>query len=257
MDFAALIVRDGDRVTASGRLVRNETGDWFEPPLPVPLIGGVPRRVRPVWRGAVRVAGANFEELTNRFEDDGAIEGFATLTGTWSAGQLTTQRQAIPEHEQGRWPRGVTPPYPAPAGGWPHLVWGRGDDNLHFDLGDLRETGAAVAVTVFRPSKDQAVLVVAAADSAAVEAQLRPQLGELLCVVASKWTQTQLEAVRTHLHAQHDAWNLYQLGVWNGEDGQARIEAKPTRVLSEIASWASTLPAGILFLDPWFHHPAT
>jgi hypothetical protein len=49
----------------------------------------------------------------------------------------------------------------------------------------LRETGAAVAVTVFRPSEDQAVLVVAAADPEAVEAQLRPQLGQLLCVVPS------------------------------------------------------------------------
>jgi hypothetical protein len=35
MDFASLIIREGDRVTASGRVVRNETGDWFEPPVPV------------------------------------------------------------------------------------------------------------------------------------------------------------------------------------------------------------------------------
>ena len=55
MDVEALVVRDGDRVTATGRLVRNDSGDWFEPPLPVALPGGVTRRVRPVWGGAIAV----------------------------------------------------------------------------------------------------------------------------------------------------------------------------------------------------------
>jgi hypothetical protein len=71
---------------------------------------------------------------------------------------------------------------PAPADGWPRLTWKHGN----YDLGDLTDTGAAVTVTTFRPSDDQGVLVVAAADTDAVEARLRPQLGELLCVVASR-----------------------------------------------------------------------
>src|SRR3984957_19618323 len=95
---------------------------------------------------------------------------------------------------------------------------------LHYDLGDLRETGAAVAMTTFRPSEDQAVLVVAAADSDAVEAHLRPQLGELLCVILSKWTKADLEAVGAHLLAHHD-WNLYSWGDTSAEDGQAMITA--------------------------------
>jgi hypothetical protein len=33
------------------------------------------------------------------------------------------------------------------------------------------------------------VLVVAAADRDAVEARIRPQLGERLCVVSSRWTK--------------------------------------------------------------------
>ncbi len=94
MDWDTLVVRDGDRATASGRLVRDQAGDWFEPLLPVAAaaVGGGPRRVRPVSRLAVRVAGADFDELAGRFEDDGAVEGFATLTGIWSAGQLRVQR---------------------------------------------------------------------------------------------------------------------------------------------------------------------
>jgi hypothetical protein len=246
MDFGGLVVRDGDLVTASGRLVRNQAGDWFEPLLPV-AAGGGPQRVRPVSRVAVRVAGADFDELAGRFEDGGAVEGGATLTGIWSAGQLRVQRQAIPSPRDARFPRWVMPPCPAPAGGWPR----HGDKNLHFDLGDLRDTGAAVAVTVFRPDQDQAVFVVAAADPDAVEARLRPQLGERLCVVASRWTTAELDAVRAHLHARHRAWNLLQLGQSTSEDSQACIAAKLTRVLPEIALWAASLPAGILSLDPW------
>ena len=89
----------------------------------------------------------------------------------------------------------MTPPCPPPDGGWPRPAWGPGARNLSFDLGDLRETGAAVAVTIFRPSEDQAVLVVAADDTAAVAARLRPQLGKLLCVVPSRWSRAELDAI--------------------------------------------------------------
>ncbi len=88
------------------------------------------------------------------------------------------------------------------------LVHERCNYNLDYDLGDLTDTGAAVVVTTFRPSENQAVLVVAAADTDAVEARLRPQLGELLCVVASKWTRAVFDAVRAHLDERWERWNL-------------------------------------------------
>jgi hypothetical protein len=96
------------------------------------------------------------------------------------------------------------------------------------------------------------VLVVAAADPEAVEAHLRPQLGQLLCVVPSKWTRAELEAVRAHLHAHCEDWNLYAWGGYTStEDGQAKITASLTRMLPEAAAWADSLPAGILDLEPW------
>ena len=253
MDLDELVVRDGDWVTASGRLVRvrGREDTWFEPPAPVPAVGGS-RVVRPVSPAAVKATGADFGELANRFEDSGTEEGFATLTGIWSAGHLQVGCQAAPAAGDDRRPRWVTPPCPAPADGWP-----RHDASLRFDLGDLRETGAAVEVTVFRPGQGQEVLVVAAADQAAVEARMRPQLGPRLCVVASKWTTAELAAVRAHLHARHRAWNLLRLGQATGEDGQACIAATLTRVPPEIASWAAAQPPGIVSLDPWLQpaHP--
>ena len=266
MDFASLVIREGDRVTASGRVVRNETGDWFEPPVPVPATFSLFRRVRPVWRGSVRIVGANFDdELSGRFGRDGAVEGYATLTGIWTASHLRVEHQALPRFQHRKIPRWKTPPCPPPQGGWPHQTWVYGIKEvqtgeypaaqyvgLDYDLGDLRETGAAVMLTAFRPSEDQAVLVVAAADAEAVEARLRPQLGHLLCVVPSKWTRAELEAVRARLHAHNEDWNLYTWGGYSStEDGQAKITARLTRMLPEVTAWAASLPAGILDLEPW------
>ena len=87
----------------------------------------------------------------------------ATVTGVWSGEQLQVERQTRPKPWP--WPvavpRWATPPCPPPPGGWPIVVQ-RGDVRLEYDLGDLRDTGAAVAVTIFRPGRNQVVLVVAA-----------------------------------------------------------------------------------------------
>src|SRR5215475_16219771 len=96
MEPDLLVLRDGDEVTAWGLLVRNEQGDWFEPPLAVPGIHIGDRSVRPAWSGAVRVAGADFDTLHERIQRDGAVQGWATVTGIWSGDHLQVQRQ-IPQ----------------------------------------------------------------------------------------------------------------------------------------------------------------
>ena len=143
MDFDDLVVGEGDLVTASGRLVRNQAGDWFEPPVWVAAVGGGHQMIRPVSPAAVRIVAADFDELAGRFEDDGTVEGFATLAGIWSAGQLHVQNQVVPGPIDARLPRWLTPPCPAPADGWPRRA-----GNLRFDMNDLLDGGAVVAVTV-------------------------------------------------------------------------------------------------------------
>lgn len=101
MDFAELVVRDGDRVTASGLLLRNARGDWFQPVFPVAAVWRGRRGVRSVWRGAVRVAGADFDAVGNRFELDGSVEGSALVTGMWSGGRLEVEQQTIPPSRPG------------------------------------------------------------------------------------------------------------------------------------------------------------
>jgi len=241
-------VEEGGRATATGCLVRDDQGDWFQPGGRFTAFSAF--RLRPLWRGAVRVTGADFGGLERRVEAGGHVQGWATLTGTWNGGQLQVEEQSAPVSPAAAHPRWETPPCPTPPGGWP-TVTRRGAVELAYDLGDLAESGAAVAATLFRPAEDHAVLVVAAADPATVEAWLRPQLGRALCVVPSRWTKNHLDSVRRHLGEQFESWHLLQLGPVHGEDGQPYIAASLARVRPEIADWAATLPSGILTLTPW------
>jgi hypothetical protein len=250
MEPDLLVLRDGDGTTAWGLLVRTEQGDWFEPPFAVSAIHIGDRAVRPVWSGAVRVAGANFEDLHERIQRDGAVQGWATVTGIWSGDHLRVERQTPQAPEPVRLPNWTVPPCPPPPGGWPDVISG-GDSPLHYDIGDLRVTGALIVLTLFRPAKNKAVLVVAAADRAAVEARLRPQLGDCLCVVPSRWTRAELDSVTSHLHDRHDEWNVSRWGPSSTQDGQPYLTASLTRVLPEIAAWAASLPDGLLVLEPW------
>jgi len=86
--------------------VRNANGDWFEGPVPVPLI--MAPGVRPPVC-AVRVIGANFAEVAERDVHEGDIEGTAVVTGTWTGSALRVQRQVSAtqpdEAEHGYWDR--------------------------------------------------------------------------------------------------------------------------------------------------------
>jgi hypothetical protein len=122
---------------------------------------------------------------------------------------------------------------------------------LIFDPGDLEENGAAVAVTVFRPSVDRQVLVVAAVDVAAVEARLRSQLGNRLCVIPARWTKPQLDTAFGHLQDRWQHWKLYAASPHNDEYGQPSIHARLVRITREIADWIDTCPDGLVTLTPW------
>jgi hypothetical protein len=97
MDWNALVLRAGDPVRAFGRLVHNADGDWFEGPVPIPLI--MTARIRAP-RHAVPLSGANFAELAGRHERNGDVEGTAVLTGTWTGSKLRVEHQ-VPAAQPG------------------------------------------------------------------------------------------------------------------------------------------------------------
>ena len=248
MDWDEFVLRPGDRAGAWGRLVRTAHGTWFDPPLAVSPVLVRPRPVSPPSRLAVPVSGADFTRVAQRYELDGDLEGWATVDGVWSGSELKVDRHSRRQPEPDPTPAWRSPPCPPPPGGWHGANY---TGNLDFNLGDLRDSGAAVTVVKFRPGAGQAVLVVAAADAAAVEARLRPQLGQRLCVVPSRWTKHDIDEVRGQLRRHWEDWNIYLSAVAVSEDAQAFVTASLAQMLPEIAAWAATLPAGILTLKPW------
>ncbi|GAB1644098.1 hypothetical protein KRMM14A1259_45210 [Krasilnikovia sp. MM14-A1259] len=78
----------------------------------------------------------------------------------------------------------------------------------------------AVSIVIFRPSRDQAVLVVAATDVDAATAVLRAQLPNRFCVLPSRWTREELDTVQAHLDAHDDDWHLDTWGPAVDSDGQ-------------------------------------
>jgi hypothetical protein len=250
MDARMLVLDAGTHIRATGRLVRTGAGDWFEPPLPEPAIGYAPGSrpaPRPSKKYAIAVEGADFDHVTQRYERDGSIDGYATIDGVWFQDRIRADRQTD-ELPAPRHPKWSDPPCPAPPGGWPH---GRAGENIDVDYGDLLDTGAAVTTVVFRPSDDQAVLVVAASDIAAVEAQLRPQLPDRLCVVPSRWTRWQLNRAGRHLASMAERWRIYAWGPRCDEHAQAAMSAILVRVTDEIAQWIASQPDGLIAVEPW------
>ena len=241
-----LVFGSGDRVTGWGWLRDMGDGVWFDSPY--------------VWRTgneplmstqAVRLQGA--DPGLAEPGPDGSGLGASRITGVWFGDAIRVEEQSpgrLPGPDRKAWTR---PPCPPPSGGWPAGMNGVQDDNLDFDLGDLQDTGAAVAVVVFRPGPGRAVLVVAASDEAAVERRLRRQLGPRLCVVASRWTRDQLDAASSVLQERMRDWRITSFGRGVDEDGQAWVEVTVSRVLPEMARWAAGVPEGLLHVVSWLH----
>jgi hypothetical protein len=199
---------------------------------------------------AIPVDGADFVHLAHRYDRDGSIEGLTTVYGVWRGDRVRIDRQTDEPLEPSS-PIWSDPPCAPPPGGWPQGTNGGFVDNLDFELGDLEETGAAVTAVIFRPSEDQAVLVVAATDIAAVEARLRPQLRDRLCVVPSRWTREQLDDAQGHLMSMAERWRVWQFGPRCDEQAQATMSATLVQVTDEIAGWVAGQPDGLISLDPW------
>jgi hypothetical protein len=117
VDARYLVFRNGDQIFGQGRLVRTGDGDWFDPPLPVAAIyyrdGPPAPRPSPF---STPVEGADFDAVERRCERDGAVEGYATIYGTWLGNRIRIERQTDEQLDR-RIPSWCDPPCPPPPGG--------------------------------------------------------------------------------------------------------------------------------------------
>ncbi len=165
VDVSQLTVAPGAGVSAFGRVVSAAGAVWFEPPLAVRAIGYLPGREpapRPSGLGVV-VRGVDLAALLELREKDGALEGWAAITGVWQDDELTVTAQSTlrppPTPDPPSW---TVPPCQPPAGGWPS----GSDVPTGFDdaLAALRASGGAVHITMFSPAGRGQVPVACASD---------------------------------------------------------------------------------------------
>jgi hypothetical protein len=249
VDLSGSVLRHGDRVRANGWVVGVDGVTWFGPNYAVPLIFHPPGQQpapRPSWFG-VEVIGVDLTNLARWSGSDDAIEGWATLTGVWRHDRLVvTGQQPIPPRTKHA-PSRVRPPCPPPTGGWPE---GGVDENIDVPT-EVIEQHAVTSVALYRPSRRQVVVVLAAENPSRALAALRARYGARLCVVPSLWSVSQIGDVLSRLRTETRQWLLYTFGPDMTEHGQPFVFADIIRVLPDFAAWARSVPDGLLRVDPW------
>ncbi len=88
MDLRPRVLRDGDVVSANGRIVSPPEGTWFEPLLPTHAIAyAVPPPIQP-HPFAVPLLDVDVHSLPERSEQPGRAAALARIVGVWDAERL-------------------------------------------------------------------------------------------------------------------------------------------------------------------------
>lgn len=268
------VVRDGTRVTGTGSVVAVPgRAVRFCAPVARADIGYAPgQEPAPEYcELGVDAEGVDLEALASPREKEGAVEGQATLTGTYRDGTLVVEEQEPPTpHTPGDEVEGP-PPCEAPEGGWPRdpaLLRGpghepEGDANMlaeqpAMDRYRAEHPGDVVQIALLRPFPDSVLMGVSAVDEAAAERAaeaLLPAYGKRLCVVVSRFTRAQITAAQAEIRVGSDEGR--RLGVMGGagegvsDDLQVEVGYDVVMVTEELQRRAQEHPPGLLVLRPW------
>ena len=268
------VVRDGTQVTATGQVVAVPgRAVRFCAPVGGGDIGYAPGQ-EPAPRYCelgIDAEGVDLAALADRREKDGAVEGYATLTGTFRDGTLVVERQEQPAPPRPFAEEHEPPPCDAPDGGWPRdpaLLHGpgyepEGDANMMaeqpaMDRYRAEHPGDVVTIALLRPFPDSVLMGVSATDEAAAaraEEALRPTYGKRLCVVVSRFTRPEVTAAQAEIEVGSEEGR--RLGVMGGsgegvsDDLQVEVGYDVVMVTEELVRRAEKHPPGLLVLRPW------
>jgi hypothetical protein len=253
-----VIAPDG-RYTLSGRLVRVPgKPDRACAPLPRPAILITPTPPPTTCETfSIDVNGADFSEaaLSNRFEKDGAIEGYVDATGTVKDGVLRITEQK-PQATGSPGGSGLTTYCDPPEGGWPKTGPGynpNGDPVFHY-----RDTHPrTIAQTAIgRPASDVAIMfVLTYTDPQPVEEALRPAYGKSLCVRQTHFGYDEVSAVESDIKTHAQPYEFYGYPNFGtvGDDGEVSFPIQMTVVTPEIQALMDRHPKGLITADPFLH----
>jgi hypothetical protein len=236
-----LVVRPGDRVSASGRYVSCDDGEWLD----LARVDGLVF-LPAGWRSShsVRLIGLDPAGVPRDYGSDHIIPGKVRVTGIWQDETIRVDDQG-PVTYPAQSHREFVPPCAAPVGGWDTLA----SSNHVPELQSLRASGAIVRDEWRCTSGGAVVLIVAASDVDLVERILGPRLPRRLCVVASRYSADQVRDVEAMFATRHRQWRFESWGPGGlDHDGQPHAFAELMRVTDDLADWADTLPDGLLEL---------
>lgn len=246
------VPHDGDTVSGSGRLVQepggavlfcgneSRTDVGYSPgqePAPVACLDGI------------SIEDADLTAVDDRFEKNGAVEGYATITGVWRGGTVEVQEQGPPAQPGQR--AFEEAPCPEPAGGWPFTAE---SDNMEAEMARVHQSGRVRVgperFALLRPSRTQVLLGYAVPDEEA-RVQAQAALDELVpnraCVVVARHTDEQLEAVRDVDWSRFGAVRGYGVGL---RQMQAVMHVWALVVTESMAAEAARHPQGLVELAP-------
>lgn len=156
MDATPLILADGCRTEASGRVIAVDGEMWFDPPLPKRAMRYLPgHEPAPQPSGlGVRVENVDVDGLERRREKDAAVEGWAHLAGVWRNERLVVGEQSGPRF--GPRGRAIDAAGPVPPGGWSRdfveRVRAPLDRNMHkwllYSVGETQGEEGQVVISV-------------------------------------------------------------------------------------------------------------
>lgn len=268
------VVRDGTRVRGTGSVVSvPDRPVRFCAPVAQIGIAYAPGQEPPpqYCELGVDAQGVDLAALADRREKAGAVEGVATLTGTYRDGTLVVEQQERPSPPTPADQEPASPPCEPPEGGWPRdpgLLRGpgyepEGDANMMaeqpaMDAYRAEHPGDVVTIALLRPFPDSVLMGVSAVDAAAsarAEQALRPAYGKRLCVVVSRFTRGQVTAAQQEIEIGGE--DGLRLGVMGGagegvsDDLQVEVGYDVVMVTEELQRRADKHPPGLIALRPW------
>lgn len=256
---ARLLIREGDLVTGSGRVVQLPGGS---PQLCGPeIIAGVgyPPGQEPAPAGCrvgVTLIGVDLRRLSEPRTKDGATEGRASVTGTFRNGSITVTRQGAPVEDTS--PGLPTePPCTPPAGGWPTAGPELEDAFYAADSAYTRfiQTHVdAVGLPRFaHPVSGGTAIVLLARDARArrdASASLRPAFPDRVCVVVARYTEEQAQAAQDDVSTRFQGLGITSAGNGLAADWQRQVHVSLFRVTDDVLALADRHPAGLISLEP-------
>ena len=260
-----LRVRDGDRVTASGRVLA-EPGKPVRFCAPLAEAGvGYPGPERPTpCDVGVTLTGADVDRLTDPKEYRGTRWGQARITGTYRAGTIAVTAQEPPAPDAGAdLPIPERPPCPAPPGGWepgvPDGVEALGrvveaDPDAYGELVVTYPDGPPTGPTAPPGYRDatQVALVTTVLDPATAERRLRAHYSGNLCVTRAVRSRSATDAVWRRVRPE-SGWREH--GVYEGGPDYYTGRATVSLLVVDDAAYRWLADAdggtGIVEASPW------